>query len=186
MDEAVEISTGQELRNCGFHGDLPWLDSLLTFSKRADPALLELVPMTLVDHLEGSVQAGLITGEAASQRISQLRSQLSNPQKYSPDSPQSVRSPRSIRSPYLDSPEQTYFSRRRSTSYGHKADLSSSSSTHPLMPPVHSPILTSWLEDHPDRPDRPVELGTMPFPTPSTPDVGPAFTFHSRGSTWPN
>lgn len=177
MTEAIETSMKLKIRNCGFHGDLPWLDTLLTFAKRANATLVELLPISLVDSLEGSFQAQLLTDPSASQKISQLRSRLSDPR-----SDVARESPRSTRSPRLDSPEQAYFGRSSSTQYSHRPALSSSSSTRLLMPSFHSPTsLTSWREDGQ------VELGTIPFPTPVTPDISPIFAYqHPKGGTWPS
>lgn len=176
MDEAVEASLKLKLTDCGFHGHLPWLDSLVTFSQCANPSLRELVPMTLVDHLESYAQESLLTDFTASQKISQLRNRLSNRMDDT-----GGESTRTQRSPRVESPEVAYFSRARSTGYSHRPELSTSSSSRPLMPSAHSPTsLTSWHEDNP------VELGTMPFPTPVTPDISPVFAYHTRGGTWPS
>ncbi|KAI0342289.1 hypothetical protein BDW22DRAFT_1429143 [Trametopsis cervina] len=65
MDEALEHSLGRKLPRCGCRIALPWIDTLLAFTRHAKPSALRIVPLSLIDRLERSFQAGLLAPPGA-------------------------------------------------------------------------------------------------------------------------
>lgn len=95
MEDVLQDTHQHGVRNCGFYGHLPWIDTLVDLSTRPSQDIFNLVPSSLIAALDASVALGMTTGADLATKLSALKNPSTVPitdNSISPITPSSKRS----------------------------------------------------------------------------------------------
>lgn len=155
MEDVLQETSQHGVRNCGFYGDLPWIDTLLDLNTQPSPDVFNLVPSSLIAALDASVASGMTTGADLATKLCTLKNPSIVRATDSSISPITPSSKRSQKAKLTVSPSPLF----DAIPMHEKVGSSSSQSTFGMPSPYVSP--TSLSRDQGD-----IEPGVV-FPFPS-------------------